>query len=299
MTGHVLISHSAEDREWAAYLASELERQGIRAAPQPVGDTRQAMPAPAAAILLLSQASAAWPGWQAEGTRCVSAGMPLYVVRLADVDPQILAGLPVAQWTDAFGPEAQANVAGLAASLRSTIGPAAPPSAWGGQSAAPVGHGAAPAAPAGRTGPVRILGVVVGLLLIVTGLIKVAAALGAGWSRPAPPAPAAQFSPVASTAAVAPAGAVTPTWLVGTWGPNCPQMNTGGMSIMPGMTDVTGTISTNSGTGTWALSGNVMTTISAGRTETAVWTYLGPDAARVILPGARVVNLTRCNGGNG
>jgi len=157
--------------------------------------------------------------------------------------------------------------------------------------------GYAPPQKATQSNVKRVIFIVIGVAVILLGLAQMLRGLGmlsGGSRRVASSAPTAPSDPTSFTPAIAPAGSVTASWLIGTWGPNCPRMNTGGVTVIPGSTYTTGTISSSTGTGTWSLSGNVMTTISSGLTEVSTWTYVGPNAARVIAPDGRTVNLTRC-----
>jgi hypothetical protein len=327
MTPPVLISHSSADRETAAYLAGDLERQGVRAVLQPAGGGQAATDA-SAVILLLSHAGAASVDRHAEGAKAASAGKPVYVVRIGEVDAPALAGQHIAQWTDAFGPDAHANVARLAGSLRSIAGSPPAQPRWGAGSA-PVGHGAAMAPRTGQSKWAMIGGAVVGVLLIVTGLIKIAAALGGGGSSSSSSstAPAASYDSNLSggslnPSAPGPAGigsldkgevasgggkrvmaandmsndAISPAWMAGSWSTSCGAAEGRTMRFTP-QTVFTGTFQSARGTGTYRLGGGTPLSISitvAGATVSGGIARTSPETMAIGLPGSPAQTLCWC-----
>lgn len=138
MTSQVLIVHLPEDRETAAYLAGDLERQGVRVATRSAGQDQGVHDA-SALVALLSQAGSGTGAVWAAADAAARAGRPVYVVRLGEVSTDAFAAMPVRLWVDAFGPGAQANVGQLAEHLRGLSAGAAP--AWGGAPPAADHHG--------------------------------------------------------------------------------------------------------------------------------------------------------------
>lgn len=330
MTPPVLISHSAADRETAAYLAGDLERQGVRAVLQPIGGGQAATDA-SAVILLLSHVGAASVDWQAEGAKAASAGKPVYVVRIGEVDAPALAGLQIVQWTDAFGPDAHANVTRLAGSLRSIAGPSAAQRGWSGGGSAPVGHGAAIAPRTGQSKWVRIAGIVVGVVLIVTGLIRIAAALGGGGSSSSssssstapsasydsnissdslnPPAPGSVDIASEDKGEVASGGSkrmlaandmsndvITPEWMAGSWSTSCGAADGRTMRFTP-QNVFNGTFQSARGTGTYRIGGGTPLSISitvAGATVSGGIARMSPETMAIRLPGSPAQVLYWC-----
>lgn len=186
MTGQMLISHSPEDRETAAFLAGDLERQGVRARAVAPGD-EQAVYGAAGVIALASHASAASGAVWGDADRAARAGKPLYVVRVGDVDAQAFSTMPVRQWVDAFGPQAAANVARLADDLRGVQAGAGVAPGMG-YAPAHDPYGAPPQPYGARAGGgvpkwVPIVGIVVGVATMIGGVLKIAGAFDSTPSR--------------------------------------------------------------------------------------------------------------------
>jgi hypothetical protein len=87
------------------------------------------------------------------------------------------------------------------------------------------------------------------------------------------------------------AGVLSATWLVGTWGPNCP----GSQEDAATFTSDNG-FSAEGDTGTWTISGSEVTLQFSGRSLVTRWEILGPNAARVTQVGEdRVDTVYRCD----
>jgi hypothetical protein len=131
---YVLITHNGQHGPVASYLAGDLERHGVRAILRPAAepDSQHALYYCAALVVLVgSEADAGLARRDAE--RAAQANKPIFAARLAQTAGSSLTGLPIRTWTDAFGPNAAANVARLAGDLRGLSQP------WGAQ-APPVGQ---------------------------------------------------------------------------------------------------------------------------------------------------------------
>ena len=126
---YILINHHSHDAEVVRYLGSDLERQGLVVRVSTESSPDDGLISQALAVVeVLSPASLAYVGEHA--ARASAFGRPLYAVRLSpdvgDLPPALsLAGMR----TDAFGPQAQQNVAALAAELRRLPGGGAHPGA--------------------------------------------------------------------------------------------------------------------------------------------------------------------------
>jgi protein TonB len=90
----------------------------------------------------------------------------------------------------------------------------------------------------------------------------------------------------------APAGSVTRSWVSGQWGPGCPMQEAGSVYLEPN-----GTVRGSGMSGTWTLSGNTVTTLTGGRSESSNWVYVSQDEARVTVPGIGTSILRRCGAG--
>ena len=294
MSNLVIISHAPEDRAVAELLAGDLERQGVRAVPGS-GD-EQSFHAASALVTMVSVASTTFPMQRAEAERAASAGKPIHAVRVADVGGEVLSGLPVASWSDAFGPDAQASVARLAHALRSTTASGAPGYGAPGYGAAgSYGASAYGAPPAPRSGKppawLAIVGGVAGLVLIVVGILQISGAFG-GRSRSA----SSNYSSGSGTDTSGSSNQVTMPWLNGTWGPNCPNSTNQSFQLVPRLGGSPGGVvyADGSSVGTWTLSGNQVTTVTNTETRTTTWTRIGPNTASVALAGRGSRTLTRC-----
>ena len=231
MGGQILISHDPQDAETAAYLANDLARQGAPVGLQP-GGNEQAVDEAAALVALVSQASTASDQVWADADRAARAGKPIYVARLGDVSAQAYAPMPVRSWTDAFGPNAQANVARLGEELRTVASRSAP--AWGGQPHAPNPYGSP--APGSRSGRppmwLTIGGSVLGAIVIVVGLLEITEAINIFDSGSS--SSSTSYSSSTNTSSIGnmsggtmggEAMSMTPplteAYLLGTWRPDC------------------------------------------------------------------------------
>jgi hypothetical protein len=119
-----------------------------------------------------------------------------------------------------------------------------------------------------------------------------------GYEAPAPPpstggpATGPGLPVPAPTPAPAPGGQVTAAWLHGGWGQDCPAVNDPVFVFQPG-----GRLVFAPDTGTWTLSGNIVTVTVNGRSRSSSmrWDYLGPDSARVTrLRTGDVYTVYRC-----
>jgi hypothetical protein len=307
---YVFISHAPEDRATAEYLAGDLERQGVRTCLSP-GDDAQAdqLLHGAAALVVLAGASASMRG-QAE--RAAQWGKPVHAVRLSEGAGPALAGLPILSWTDAFGPQAPANVARLGQELRvAAMAHAAPPLPH----AAPPAYPPAPApypgapgygqpAPRGRNTGLIIAGSVIGGLVLVAGLLEATEVIniipsrdssyssstysGSSYNGSGSGSTASTRSNMSATNSYASAAAVSEDWLSnGSWQPVC-----GHSTFMTFTTD--GVAENQAGRGTYTLAGNVVTLSGEGESIDLTIARIGENTLTMTIPGRAPARLTRC-----
>ena len=131
---YVLITHYGQHGPVASYLAGDLDRHGVRAILRPAAepDAQHALYNCTALVVLVGAEPDAGLA-RRDAERAAQANKPIFAVRLAQTAGSSLTGLPIRFWTDAFGPNAAANVARLAGDLRGLSQP------WGAQ-VPPVGQ---------------------------------------------------------------------------------------------------------------------------------------------------------------
>lgn len=142
MTGHVFVSHGSDDSQEANALAALIESKGVVAwiAPRDVRpgqdyseQLQAAIESCAAFVVLVSDKANKSPFVRAETEMAFSTSKPIYPVRMSDVQPAagLAFFLKLKHWTDAFGPEREANIARLMRELEAFAGtrfdPAPPP----------------------------------------------------------------------------------------------------------------------------------------------------------------------------
>lgn len=251
----VFVSHCSVDREAANQLAEALDRQGVATwiAPRDVGPGRdyseqldEAIRDAGAVVIVASRAYGDSIAARGEAEQSASLGKAVYPVRIdGDGGPPELPG--AAFWTDAFGPNAERNVARLAEELR-TPGPAAPPAPAAPEPEAVVAPPSAPAAsaeiaatppptaaaaaapamasaepappPSGQSPGRKLLFIGLGVAMIIVGLVRMSDGLrrifGAGGSTPSASASATfPTSTAPGTVAVPSSGAEAPPQSLG------------------------------------------------------------------------------------
>ena len=133
MTGHVFVSHGSDDSQEANALAALIESKGVVAwiAPRDVRpgqdyseQLQAAIESCAAFVVLVSDRANKSPFVRAETEMAFSTSKPLYPVRMSDVQPAagLAFFLKLKHWTDAFGPEREANIARLMRELEAFAG---------------------------------------------------------------------------------------------------------------------------------------------------------------------------------
>jgi hypothetical protein len=133
MTGHVFVSHGSDDSQEANALAALIESKGVVAwiAPRdvrPGQDYSEQLQAAiencAAFVVLVSDKANKSPFVRAETEMAFSTSKPIYPVRMSDVQPAagLAFFLKLRHWTDAFGPEREANMARLVRELEAFAG---------------------------------------------------------------------------------------------------------------------------------------------------------------------------------
>ena len=165
---------------------------------------------------------------------------------------------------------------------------------YGGGPGAPPPGGWVP--PPGGSNKTLIIAVIAGAVVLVgvlvtlwlTGVFGGSSSKTTTYPRPAPTAPmttpATPATPSPSTT-----GTLTREYLVGRWGPVCPGSQAGSLEFR-----ADGTIVSAQGVANWTLSGNTVTTMGGGVTESSTWTPQGPDAASVVVPNIGTATLRRC-----
>ena len=133
MTGHVFVSHGSDDSQEANALAALIESKGVVAwiAPRDVRpgqdyseQLQAAIESCAAFVVLVSDRANKSPFVRAETEMAFSTSKPIYPVRMSDVQPAagLAFFLKLKHWTDAFGPEREANIARLMRELEAFAG---------------------------------------------------------------------------------------------------------------------------------------------------------------------------------
>ena len=131
--GHVFISHGSENRDEANALCALLEDRGIRVwiAPRDVRpgmdyseQLQLAIEQCAAFAVLVTEKANRSPYVRAETEMAFSTHKPIFPVRSSDIAPGagLALFLKIRHWTDAFGPEREANLERLVRELQTLAG---------------------------------------------------------------------------------------------------------------------------------------------------------------------------------
>lgn len=140
MNGHVFVSHGSDDRIQANELAAFIEAKGAKAwiAPRNVRpgqdyseQLQEAIEKSSAFVVLVSDKANRSPYVRAEVEMAFSLFKPIFPVRMADIQPAagLALFLKIRHWTDAFGPDKEANLARLAREVQTAAGVAVDPTA--------------------------------------------------------------------------------------------------------------------------------------------------------------------------
>lgn len=200
--------------------------------------------------------------------------------------------------------------------------PAAAPPPLADPSPPSLAAGPQPPAPARPVPWAAIIAVVLGVILIVlvilwfTGVLDrsprnsseegtstsgtgsgALGALGGDGSggRSAGTQPLETIPPAAAPPSTTPPGTIsgyapTVSWLLGTWGPGCPQSRAQSVTLYSG-----GRMVAAGGEGSWTLDGYNVTLVGNGRSLMLRWEYMGQDISRVTQIGTGdVETLRRC-----
>jgi len=226
MSGHVFVSHGSDDRVQANELAAFVEAKGAKVwiAPRSVRpgqdyseQLQEAIENCSAFLVLVTDKANKSPYVRAETEMAFSLSKPIFPVRLGDIKPAagLAFFLKIRHWTDAFGPEREANLARLGRELQTAVGVPVDPTevvmeAEARAAAALAGEAppsAAPAPPAAPPAPPPP---------------PPPAARAPVWQAPPPPiAGTAPTAPgVAASSASLPIGAIDPALLQAAVGPN-------------------------------------------------------------------------------
>lgn len=131
--GHVFISHGSENRDEANALCALLEDRGIRVwiAPRDVRpgmdyseQLQLAIEQCSAFAVLVTEKANRSPYVRAETEMAFSTHKPIFPVRSSDIAPGagLALFLKIRHWTDAFGPEREANLERLVRELQTLAG---------------------------------------------------------------------------------------------------------------------------------------------------------------------------------
>ena len=138
MNGHVFVSHGSDDRVQANELAAFIEAKGAKAwiAPRNVRpgqdyseQLQEAIEKCSAFLVLVTDKANKSPYVRAEVEMAFSLFKPIFPVRMADIQPAagLALFLKIRHWTDAFGPDEEANLARLAREVQMAAGVAIDP----------------------------------------------------------------------------------------------------------------------------------------------------------------------------
>lgn len=133
MNGHVFVSHGSDDRVQANELAAFIEAKGAKAwiAPRNVRpgqdyseQLQEAIEKSSAFVVLVSDKANRSPYVRAEVEMAFSLFKPIFPVRMTDIQPAagLALFLKIRHWTDAFGPDKEANLARLAREVQTAAG---------------------------------------------------------------------------------------------------------------------------------------------------------------------------------
>jgi hypothetical protein len=310
-SGFVFVSYSAADAGVGQYLANDLEQQGVAVWRAERDGSHDPIGRAAAVVAVLSPAAESDGNLREQIEQAGRLGIPLHAVRLSDAGLPDLPALHQARsWTDAYGAAAQQNVAMLAGQLHSpaAAGPAA--AAWTPPPPAPESWAPPPAQPGGWAPPGQAeawvppaavghdyqavprkgggpLPIIIALLCVLAlGGIGLALWYGGAFGGQSTKGAGMRFGNPNSS------GNVTREWLVGTWAPGCPGATRDAVTFND---DGTAVNLTSGASGTWALAGDTMTVNMGGQMQTATWTNLAQDTARVVISGRGTQTVHRCS----